>query len=171
VEEVAAKRAPVKAIVLMGVSGCGKTTVGRLLARSLQWPFYDGDDFQPQSNLVKMSQGFSLTDEDRAPWLKALGDLLAGILERRGHAVLACSLLKAAYRERVLGGRNDVGLVHLKGPYGLIEARLKAREGHFFKSGMLAGQIEILEEPEAPVVEIDREPGAVADAVRAIWGL
>src|SRR5205823_5355246 len=105
--------------------------VGRLLAKSLQWPFYDGDDFQPAGNLAKMSQGIALTDLDRAPWLKAVGDLLAGIRARGGKAVLACSLLKAAYREEVLGGPSDTKspsdarLVHLKGPYGLIEARLR----------------------------------------------
>lgn len=160
-----------RVVVLMGVSGSGKTSVGKLLAASLQWPFYDGDDFQPQSNLMKMSQGYALTDADRAPWLKALRDLLSGILGRGQRAVLACSLLKAAYREQVLGGRADVRLVHLKGPYGLIEARLKDRPGHFFKSGMLAGQFEILEEPEAPAVDIDRPPEVIAADIRKLLGL
>jgi gluconokinase len=170
VGETSGNRTPVNAVVLMGVSGSGKTAVGRLLASSLNWPFYDGDDFQPQGNLTKMSQGFALTDADRAPWLKAVRDLLEGILDRGGRAVLACSLLKAAYRDRVLGGLSGVGLVHLKGPYGLIEARLKSRPGHFFKSEMLAGQYEILEEPEALTVAVDREPATIAAEILKALG-
>jgi len=136
-------------IILMGVSGCGKTTVGKALAARLHVPFYDGDNYHAQENLAKMATGIPLTDADRAGWLT----LLAAMIDTEtlaGHdGVLACSALKKAYRD-VLGSRSmkNVRFVYLKGPYDLIIERIKMRGGHFMKPKMLKSQFEILEEPD-----------------------
>ena len=116
-------------ILLMGVTGAGKTTVGRLLAAELNWPFYDGDDFHPPANLARMARGEPLADEDRWPWLERLRDLIAGLLARDESAVVACSALKSSYR-RALGVDDcSVRLVYLQGDYALIRSRLAQRRG------------------------------------------
>lgn len=156
-----------RVILLMGVSGCGKTTVGKLLAERLAWPFYDGDDFQPKDNLAKMAQGLPLNDRDRRPWLMAIHNLLAGLCARNGRAVVACSALKQDYRDLLLNGLDGIGLVWLKGEFGLIEERLQRRQGHFFKAAMLGGQYEVLEEPaDALVVRVDNTPEAIVGHIR-----
>lgn len=160
----------------MGAAGSGKTTVGRLLAQDLRWPFYDGDDFQPKINVTKMSQGLALSDQDRLPWLRALHDLIAGILGGRGHGVVACSALKQSYRDILSGApgglRGGMGLVYLKGSYALLEARLKARKGHFFKSDLLSTQFEVLEEPEEAVtLDASLEPAVLSSAIRRAFRL
>ena len=163
---------PFRVIVLTGVSGSGKTTVGRLLAASLGWPFYDGDDFQPNDNLAKMAQGMALNDRDRRPWLLAINNLLAGLAAKRGHAVVACSALKQDYRDLLVNGLQGIRLVYLKGEYAILEERLKHRQGHFFKAGMLGSQFEILEEPEeALVVRVDNPPEAIVEHIRKGLGL
>lgn len=155
-------------IMLMGVSGSGKTTVGRLLADRLGYPFYDGDDFQPTSNVAKMEQGMALNDRDRRPWLLALHNLLISLAARKGRAVLACSALKQDYRELLINGLDGIRLVYLKGEYAFMEERLKSRQGHFFHPGLLASQFEILEEPaDAVVVPADLAP---EDLVALIHG-
>ncbi len=136
----------------MGPAGSGKTTLGKLLAEKLRWPFYDGDEFQSKNNLGKMAEGVSLTDEDREPWLKSLRNLVHGVIGRGGQCILASSLLKQAYRDLVLEGLPDAALVYLKGDYGILETRLQNRVGHFFGAGLLASQMEILEEPETSLV-------------------
>lgn len=159
-------------ILLMGVSGCGKTTVGKLLAERLGRPFYDGDDFQPQDNLAKMAQGLPLNDRDRRPWLLAIHNLLAGLCARKGKAVVACSALKQNYRDLLTNGLEGIALVWLKGEFGLIEERLKHRKGHFFKAGMLGGQYEVLEEPVgALVVRVDNTPDAIVGHIVKGLGL
>lgn len=159
-------------IILMGVSGCGKTTVGKLLAERLAWPFYDGDDFQPRDNLAKMAQGLPLNDRDRRPWLAAIHDLLAGLCARKGHAVLACSALKQDYRDLIVDGLDGIALVWLKGEFALIEERLRRRKDHFFAAGMLGGQFEILEEPaDALVVRVDNPPEAIVGHILTGLGL
>ena len=157
-------------LVLMGVSGSGKTEIGRRLATELNWPFYDADDFHSPENIRKMAQGEPLTDQDRAPWLAALHDLMAAIERKEGDAVLACSALKRAYRDHLRRAGEDVTFVYLKGDLGTLRSRLEAREDHYMKAGMLTSQIEVLEEPHnALYVDIDRTPEEiVAQIIGAI---
>ena len=141
-------------IILMGVSGAGKTTVGELLAARMGWPFYDGDEFHPPANVEKMRRGLALTDADRWPWLEALRDHIRGLAAEGRPAVVACSALKASYRDLLLSAGVDVRIVYLKGSRALIHARLRARTGHFFDAALLASQFEALEEP-ADVIAVD----------------
>jgi gluconokinase len=154
-------------IILMGVSGSGKTTVGRLLAERLGWPFYDGDDFHPKSNIDKMSQGLPLNDRDRRPWLMAIHDLLVGLTARKGRAILACSALKQDYRDLIVNGMGGIKWVYLRGEYPILEERLKRRQGHHFKAALLGSQFEILEEPEdALVVQVDTPAESIVERIR-----
>ena len=150
----------------MGVAGSGKTTIGRHLAEELGWTFYDADDFHPPSNVDKMSRGIPLDDTDRLPWLETLRDLVQDCLERGQSAVLACSALRASYREYLLID-DRVKLVYLKGDHALIEERLKRRHGHFMKPEMLASQFAALEEPdEISHHDISLPPKDVIAAIR-----
>ena len=115
-------------LIVMGVAGCGKTTVGKALAERLGWDFYDADDFHPPENIARMSQGIPLTDADRAPWLIALHDLISFALAQGQLGVLACSALKDRDRQQLLEGHDDVKIVFLKGNYDLLRSRLSARE-------------------------------------------
>lgn len=159
-------------IILMGVSGSGKTTVGKLLAQNLGWQFFDGDDYHPQSNIRKMQQGFPLEDQDRWPWLDVLNKLMTGILENDKSAVIACSALKKAYRDRL--GRNllQVKFVYLRGSYHLIMQRMQKRQGHYFQADLLASQFEILEvSKDIHQIDIFHKPEAIVANVRAVVGL
>lgn len=129
--------------IIMGVSGCGKTAVGKALAKKLNIPFYDGDDFHPEANKTKMTRGIPLTDEDRKPWLEAL----SAFLLKHDSLVLACSALKASYR-KALSVSPKVRFIYLKGSEALIRSRLEKRKGHFFDPQLLHSQFEALEEPE-----------------------
>jgi carbohydrate kinase (thermoresistant glucokinase family) len=138
---------PPLCIVVMGVSGCGKSTVGRLIAEALDRPYLEGDSFHPPANVERMRAGIALTDEDRAPWLRALAGRLAQA-HREGHgAVLACSALKRRYRDVLRGGAADLALVHLHGTRERLEARLAERRGHYMPASLLASQLEALEPP------------------------
>ncbi len=155
-------------VVLMGVSGAGKTTVGKLLSERLGWPLLDADDYHPPANIEKMRSGMPLTDDDRRPWLDRLNGLLKGKEARGESALLACSALKSKYRDRLAGGCRDVRWVYLKGSFELIESRLKARKGHYMKAGLLESQFAALEEPvDAITADISAAPEAIADAVEA----
>ncbi len=155
-------------VVLMGVSGSGKTTVGRLLSERLGWPLLDADDFHPPANIEKMRAGIPLTDDDRWPWLDRLNGLLRIKDSNRENALLACSALKQKYRDRLAAGCRDLRWVHLKGSFELIESRLKARKGHYMKAGLLESQFAALEEPvDAITADISAAPKAIADAVEA----
>lgn len=136
-----------KFFILMGVSGCGKTTVGKLLAQRLGWDFYDADDFHPHENITKMAAGVALNDDDRRPWLGTLHELIAKCLKDGYPGVLACSALKESYRQSLLAGNQHVQIIYLKGSFELIQSRIQARNGHFMKSAMLQSQFDSLEEP------------------------
>jgi len=147
-------------LVLMGVCGSGKTTVGKLLAQELAWPFFDADDFHPKANVAKMASGQPLTDADRWPWLDGIAEEMQRVLARGDHAVLACSALKDAYRRR-LQRAGDVRMVYLKGDLATIAARLAERHHKYMPSSLLPSQFAALEEPaDALVVDI-RPPIAV----------
>jgi gluconokinase len=135
--------------VIMGVSGCGKSTVGQALADALNCPFYDGDDFHPPENVAKMASGNPLNDDDRAPWLAALHDLLLTHAEKGETAVLACSALKKNYRQQLRDGNDTVVFVHLQGSFNLIWQRMQARQDHYMKAEMLQSQFDTLEAPDA----------------------
>src|SRR5882762_7955609 len=157
------------ALVVMGVSGSGKTTIADTLALRLNWDFEDGDIFHPASNVAKMSAGQPLTDEDRWPWLQAIADEIDRVCEAGEHAVIACSALKRAYRDILVHGRSDVRIIYLKGTQELIANRLALRKGHFMPPGLLASQFKTLEPPgtdENPVtVSIDAPVEAIVDDI------
>ena len=137
----------IRFFIVMGVSGSGKTSVGKSLAKHLGWDFYDADDFHPPENVAKMAKTIPLTDSDRAPWLAALHELISSSLARNLPGVLACSALKERYRQKLLEGNDGVGLIYLKGSYDLIWSRMSARKDHYMKPHMLQSQFETLEEP------------------------
>jgi gluconokinase len=150
-----APRKPLNALVVMGVSGSGKTTLAAMLAGRLGWPYRDADDFHPAANVLKMSSGRPLTDEDRAPWLAAIARWIDDQRAAGGHAIVACSALKRAYRDVLIGGRDDVRLVFLQGDRALVGARMAARRDHFMPTALLDSQFATLEAPtpdEQPVV-------------------
>jgi gluconokinase len=150
----------------MGVSGAGKTAVGEFLAKRLGWPFVDGDDLHPASNVRKMTAGVPLTDEDRLPWLQSVRDAIAEHAGSGRSAVVACSALKRDYRKLLVEGQADTRLVYLRGTPAVLQRRLSDRSGHFFDPNLLASQLETMEEPEdAFVVDIDVELEGVVDAV------
>jgi gluconokinase len=158
-------------IVLMGVAGSGKTTIGQLLADELGLAYYDGDDFHPPANVAKMSQGIALNDDDRAGWLDALARLIGEHAADGRSCVVSCSALRQAYRERLAGAAAGVRFVYLKGSYALIQARLSARKGHFMKPTMLESQFATLEEPaDALTVAIDQPPAQIVQAIIAGLG-
>lgn len=150
----------------MGVSGCGKTTVGQKLAERLGWKFYDADDFHPPENIAKMSKGIPLTDDDRHPWLKALHGLISRELQANRSGVLTCSALKERYRRHLMQGNPGTRLVYLKGSYELILERMQPRRGHYMKPEMLHSQFEDLEEPaDALTVTVEIPPGEIVDRI------
>ena len=136
-------------LVVMGVSGCGKTTIARGLAEARGWTLLEGDAFHPASNVAKMQSGTPLTDADRWPWLQAIADAIDACRARGESAVVACSALKRAYRAVLIGDRPDVVLVYLRGSRAVIGERLRARKGHFMPPGLLDSQFATLEEPGA----------------------
>jgi len=159
-------------IVLMGVSGSGKTTIGQRLAQSLGWTFYDGDDFHPQANIDKMRQGIPLTDGDRDSWLTALQQLIDSLLQNDRSAVLACSALKQTYRNRLQRDLAHVRFVYLKGDFDLIRRRLMSRQGHFMRADLLRSQFATLEEPQGVLtVDISRSPEQIVTTIKTAFQL
>jgi gluconokinase len=154
-------------VLLTGVAGSGKTTIGKILAGRLGWRFDDADDFHPPSNIAKMSAGTPLHDADRTPWLAAIRQHIDQCAARGEHAVVACSALKESYRVVLLRDRADVRLVHLAGSFSLLNERLMARHGHFMKPEMLRSQFETLEvASDAITVDVAKPPQAIADEIR-----
>jgi gluconokinase len=153
-------------VVLMGVSGCGKTTIGQILSEKLGWPLFDADEFHCAASIGKMRNGIPLEDADRWPWLDRMNAMLRE-REARGESVLlACSALKQAYRDRLSKGTAEIRWIYLKGQFELIRERLEARKGHYMKAGLLESQFAALEEPEdALSVDIDESPNSIADSI------
>jgi gluconokinase len=151
-------------LVVMGVSGSGKTTVGRLLADRLGWEFADADAFHGDENIAKMAAGIPLDDRDRLPWLQTLRALILDRLETGRSLVLACSALKQAYRDLLSGDDRRVSFIYLKGSQALIRSRLQARAGHYMLANLLESQFQALEEPaDALVLDVGRSPEQLAD--------
>jgi gluconokinase len=143
------------ALIVMGVSGSGKSTIAGRLAERLHWTCEDGDRFHPKTNVEKMSAGRPLTDEDRQPWLQAIADEIDLVCRRGERAVFACSALKRSYRDILVHGRDDVRIIYLKGSFELVAERLALRKGHFMPPTLLESQFKTLEPPgahEDPIV-------------------
>jgi len=157
------------ALVVMGVSGSGKSTIADRLAARLGWRYEDGDKFHPAGNVAKMAAGHPLTDEDRLPWLQAIADEIDRVCHAGERAVIACSALKRAYRGILVHGRTEVRIVFLSGTQELIAGRLAARKGHFMPPGLLASQFSTLEPPAASehplTVSIDASVEAIVDDI------
>lgn len=154
-------------IVVFGVSGSGKTTIGRLLAEELGWTFQDADEFHPRTNVEKMRRGISLTDADRKPWLERLRALLKESIASGENLILACSALKEEYRKQLTVG-DEIRWVFLKGEYEKIASRLRRRRSHFMNPNLLRCQFETLEEPTGPelVVEVRSSPKVIVQTIR-----
>jgi len=158
-------------VIVMGVVGSGKTTVGQLLAEQLGWGFADADDFHSASNVEKIRRGIALDDDDRRPWLESLRAAINGWIAEKRNFVLACSALKRSYRRELSVG-PDVQFVYLKGSAELIAQRLRSRHGHFAGEQILASQFADLEEPEdAVTVEIAMTPQQIVSEIREKLGL
>src|SRR6266516_5313838 len=157
-------------VIIFGVSGAGKTTIGQLLAKELGWRFYEADDFHPRTNIEKMREGVPLTDQHRWPWLESLRELIKRCIAAGEDAVLACSALKKAYR-RYLRANAEVKLVFLRGEYALIVEQLQHRRGHFMNPALLQSQFADLEEPKATegaiVIELGRIPGELVQEIKS----
>jgi carbohydrate kinase (thermoresistant glucokinase family) len=153
-------------VVVMGVSGCGKSTIAAMLAGRMRWEFEEGDALHPAANVAKMASGTPLTDEDRWPWLDAVAAHIDDWLAKGRSGVITCSALKRRYRDVIIGDRPNVRIAYLKGSRELIANRLAARQGHFMPSALLDSQLATLEEPTADehpiVVEIGARPEVIA---------
>ena len=153
-------------VVLMGVCGCGKTTIGHALAGPLAWPFHDADGFHPPANVAKMASGVALTDDDRWPWLDRIAEEMGAINAAGGNAVLACSALKQAYRDRIAKA-GDVRFVYLRGDEATIAARLATREHEYMPASLLPSQFTTLEEPkDALTIDIRADVATQVAAIR-----
>ena len=146
-------------IIFMGVSGCGKTTIGKMTANALGVPYYEGDDYHPQDNVEKMSQGIPLNDDNRAGWLQRLADLLQQKLAESESGILSCSALKQKYRDQLRMDPEKVHFIYLKGSYELIKERMEKRRNHYMPADLLRSQFETLEEPDDIfTIEIEQSP-------------
>jgi gluconokinase len=153
-------------VIIMGVAGCGKTTVGELLAARCGWKFFDADNFHPPANIAKMTSGAPLNDQDREPWLASLNQQLRECEDMGESAVLACSALKQAYRDRLAENIKSRRLVYLRGDYATIQERLRARPNHYMKAGLLESQFQALQEPvDAWVEDVSQEPETIVESL------
>lgn len=162
----------IRIVILMGVSGSGKSTIGHRLAEDLGWRFIEGDDFHAPANLDKMRRGVALNDHDRSPWIEVLRKMIRQVTVADQRAVIACSALKAAYRDRLTMGFPHVALVYLRGGADLIRQRLQLRTGHFMKDDLLESQFLTLEEPQTvPVVDVDLSPDLIVHRIKKVLQL
>lgn len=160
---------PLSVVIVMGVSGCGKTTVGEGLAKAIGWEFLEGDALHPAANVAKMSEGVALSDADRAPWLAAVRADIESRLGRGARVVVACSALKEAYRLVLAPETASARFVHLSGDFELIRGRMAARSGHYMKEGLLRSQFDALEAPShALTLEAALEPGVLIKRIREV---
>ena len=159
-------------IIITGVSGVGKTTIGKLLSENMGWTFYEGDDYHTDVNLDKMRNGTPLTDDDRWPWLNALRTKISEIVLHEKDAVLSCSALKESYRMRLGSGLKDIVFVYLRGDYQLVRNRISARVGHFMSADLLVSQYSDLEEPQnGIIVDAALEPMAIINYLKRALSL
>ena len=153
-------------LILMGPMGCGKTTIGKMLAAKLGWPFYDGDDFHPETNVEKMRAGHALTDEDRKLWLERLHANIQSWLNEKDNTILACSALKQSYRHILGVDQNTVRTVYLKGSYELLRKRIEERQHPYMDKNLLRSQLDTLEEPaDGLTVDISATPEIVVSTI------
>ncbi len=153
-------------ILVMGVAGSGKTTIGQMLAKSLNWHFADADSFHSQDNIAKMMDGVPLTDADRIPWLQAIQATIQQWLQNHQNAVLACSALKAEYRQFLLFDEEHIKLVYLKGSFQTIQKRLQQRQNHFMNETLLQSQFDTLEEPKnSIIIDVSQSPEAIVQHI------
>lgn len=153
-------------LVLMGPMGCGKTAIGKMLAKKLGWPFYDADDFHPKENVEKMRAGIALTDEDRKLWLEKLRANIQRWLKHRQSTILACSALKQAYRDILGVNQSTVRTVYLKGSYELLRKRLEERQHPYMDKNLLRSQLDTLEEPkDGLTVDISATPEIIVGTI------
>jgi gluconokinase len=156
-------------VIIFGVSGAGKTTMGKMLAEQLGWRFLEADDFHPAANIEKMRSGHPLTDEDRWPWLDCLRKQIEQLLSAGENAVLACSALERAYRDRLRVGET-VKFVFLRGDYALVEKRMRSRHGHFMNATLLQSQFDDLEEPQPDenvlTIQLGRSPQEIVEEIK-----
>ncbi len=159
-------------VIVMGVTGAGKTTVGREFAKSLGWEFHDGDELHSEESKRKMHRGMALDDADRAPWLAAIRKLIQGMLVEGRNGVVACSALKQSYRDEIVLDPESVKVVYVKGSKEVIAERLRHRGGHFMNPDLLQSQFDTLEEPrDAIVVDVSMAPEAIVREMRTRLGL
>ncbi|PVZ84593.1 gluconate kinase [Serratia sp. S1B] len=163
-----------KSIILMGVSGSGKSTIGAAVAQEIKAKFIDGDDLHPRANIQKMANGQPLNDDDRAPWLQRLNDVAYSLNHKSETGIIVCSALKRRYRDQLRKDNDNMVFIYLKGSFEVIQARLQARSGHFMPSNLLKSQFDTLEEPSADepdviCVDIDADiEGVVKRCVSAL---
>ena len=158
-------------VIVMGVTGAGKTTVGRALGAALGWEFHDGDDLHSAANKRKMHRGIALTDADRAPWLSAIRELIRAMLSEGRDGVVACSALKQSYRDAIVVDPGSVKVVYLKASREQTAARLRNRAGHFMNPDLVQSQFDTLEEPrDAIVVDASTAPEAIVSEIRRRLG-
>lgn len=155
-------------VVIMGVSGCGKTTVGSLLAKQLGWAYHEGDAFHTAENIDKMSKGVSLDDDDRGPWLAAIKEAIDKCVDEASDAVIACSALRRKYRRTLSADIVDIRFVYLKGNFESIRERMKSRDRHYMKANMLESQFSSLEEPEDAIeIDIGSSPPDIVERIKS----
>lgn len=154
-------------ILVMGVSGSGKTTIGEMLAKSLHWEFCDADTLHPPANIEKMKRGIPLDDADRQPWLQTLAKVIAQWLQEDKNVVLACSALRAAYRQILLQDKKRMRIIYLQGDAKLIQERLRSRSNHYMPPELLQSQLDTLEEPfEAITIDVSQPPEVIVQAIK-----
>lgn len=157
-------------IVIMGVTGSGKTTIGKMLAKGLGWKFYEGDEFHPVRNVNKMRKGIPLDDNDRIPWLNAIRELIAKCINERKDAIITCSALKESYRNSLMGNNKEIKLVYLEGDFSTIQKRLKNknRKNHFMNPDLLKSQFDALEEPKTALeIDISKMPEIIVESIKS----